>query len=178
MNSKIKNTKGITLVELIITLIIAAFLGMAVLTFVNISAKTTDEMSAQQVLQQESSMISEHFCRYVRRGVTVSGWRHGAFIIPEDDTIQVEYIRVNYPDSSYNLEFKIDGDLGELQIIKGTNKPQNISTRLCTAENTTSFFIVYPPNGKGVTLTLTLEYKTNRKTHIYTTTIGSVRCKN
>ena len=174
MHSKTTNTKGVTLVEVLITLIITAFLATAVLAFVNISGKTTDELAAQQVLQQESSMISEHFLRYVRRGSTVAGWENGAFIIPNNDTLDTKYIRINYPDPNDNIEFQITTNT--MQVTEG-GTTRNISTRLCAAQNSSSIFTIHP-NGKGVKLTLTLEYATKKTTHLYTTTTGNVRCKN
>ena len=175
MHSKTTNTKGITLVEVLITLIIAAFLAAATLAFVNISSKSTDELAAQQVLQQESSMISELFLRYVRRGSKVAGWDGSAFIIPTTNPLDVKRIKVNYPDPTKIVEFQIFDNM--MQITEGT-RTRNVSTRLCTAKNTKSIFTIAPPNGKGVRLTLTLEYTTKITTHLYTTTIGSVRCKN
>ena len=175
MHSKTTNTKGITLVEVLITLIIAAFIAAATLTFVNISGKSTDELAAQQVLQQESSMISERFLRSVRRGESVGEMKGGNCIIPESIPIDdVTHIRINYPNQNNNIEVQIVANM--MQITEG-GKTRNISTRLCTADISASTFTIQP-FGRGVKLILTLEYTTKKDKHTFTTTIGSVRCKN
>ena len=173
MRKKIQNTKGITLVELLVALIIGAFVAGAVLTFVSISGKSTDEMAALQVLQQESSMISERFLRSVRGGSTVSAMKGGSWTLPDSSTLDATHIKVNFPNPADDIEFKIVNN--EMQIIKGSTT-RNISTRLCSSKNPSTFAV--QPFGQGVQLTLTLEYARKETKHIFTTTIGSVQCKN
>ena len=173
MRKKNKNTKGLTLVELLVSLIIGAFVAGAVLTFVSISGRSTDEMAALQVLQQESSMISERFLRSVRGGSTVCAMKDGNCTIPGNTTLSATHIRVNFPNPADDIEFKIVNN--EMQIIKGSTT-RNISTRLCSSKNPSTFAV--QPFGQGVQLTLTLEYARKETKHIFTTTIGSVRCKN
>lgn len=170
MYLQIKNSKGLSLVEVIVTAIIGVIVAAAILTFINITGNTTNEMAAMQVLMQESSMISEQFLRLVRRGTTVST-DNGT--TPENGTLPAKHIKINYTDDS-SIEFKITKNT--FQIIEG-DETRNISTRLCSADTLQSGFTIQP-YGRGVTLTLALEYSTQKDTYIYTTTTGSVRCKN
>ena len=170
---KSRNTKGVTFVELLVTLIIGAIVAAAVLVFISISGRSTDEMAALQVLQQESSMISERFLRSVRGGSTVSARKGASWTIPDSTEVKADHIKVNFPNPANDIEFLIDKNV--MQIIEG-GKAKNISTRLCTAKNPSTFTV--QPFGQGVQLTLTLEYARKDNTHRYTTTIGSVQCKN
>ena len=175
MNSQLKNTNGVTMIEVLVTAIIGAVVAAAVVVFVNISGTATDEMAGMQVLQQESSMISELFLRTVR-----SGRRVGKFVtkdsclVPGNDTLITDEILIIYPNPNNNIQIKISGN--KMEMIKANGTTKNVSTRLCTTEDPSTFTI--QPYGEGIRLALTLEYARKEKTHTYTTTIGSVRCKN
>lgn len=168
-----KKNKGITLVEILVTAMIGVIIAAAVISFINITGKSTDEMAALQVLQQESSMITELFLSTVRSGSSVSD---GSGAVPENDTLRTDpaHIIISYPTPKSDVEFKIEDNI--IQIIQDGN-PQNISTRLCTADDTKSSFTIQR-YGRGVKLILTLEYTRKNKNYRYTTTTGSVRCKN
>jgi len=174
MNLK-KNKNGVTLVEVLVTGMIGAVVAAATVTFVNISGRSTDEMAALQVMQQESSMINELFLRKVRGGQSICNMESGMCVKPDSTAVGSSYIRISYPNPNDNIEFKIANTMLTM-ITLSTGKTQNLSTRLCTTENPSAFLI--QPFGESVQLTLTLEYARKNKNYTYTTTIGSARCKN
>jgi|GEM_PF-3404270 len=171
---KIRNTRGVTLVEVLITAIIGAVVAAGIVTFVSISGRSTDELAAIQVLQQESSMVSEVFLRSVRTGQYICKVDGGTCEKPAGDTLPATHIRINYPNAGDNKEIKLSNNM--MEIINSDGSKKNISTRLCTTENTSSFTI--QPFGEGVKLTLTIEYARKGKNYTFTTTIGSARCRN
>ncbi len=174
MISKIKNTKGVTLVEVLVTGMIGAVVAAAVVVFVNISGAATDQMAALQVLQQESSMISELFLRTVRSGKNVGEFiTKDTCLVPGSSPLKTDNILIVYPDPNNNIQIKISDN--KMELIKA-DTVTNVSTRLCTTEDPSTFTI--QPYGDGIRLALTLEYARKEETHTYTTTIGSVRCKN
>ena len=172
---KLKNNKnGVTLVEVLVTAMIGAVVAAAVVTFVNIAGRSTDEMAALQVMQQESSMINELFLRKVRGGRSVCDMTTGLPVLPGAAVVASSRIRITYPNAIDNIEFQIINNV--LSIRVGGGAFRNLSTRLCTTENPSQFQI--QPFGEGIKLTLTLEYARKGKNYTYTTTIGSARCKN
>ncbi len=170
---KSKDKKGVTLVELLVTSVIGVIIAGAVFSFVTFSGKATDEMTALQVLRQESSMISEVFMRKVRLGTGVCEVDGDGCVVPGDNTEEASHIRV-YSQGGTNIEFRISGGNTILEMKEGVGSFRNISGRL---GNSGSKFIIQP-FGYGVQLQIILESKVYNKSYIYTETIGSVRCKN
>ena len=178
MYSKFQNTKGLTLIEVLVTAIIGAIVASAIVTFINITSSSTGEMAALQVLQQESSMISELFLRKVRAGKSIWHFSESEDCFKEPGGTEVDNIsriRVNYQNSDDDIEFKIDDEDNTFKILENKNE-SNISTRLCGSGSASKFTI--QPFGEGVQLKLALEYGRKGETYTYTETIGSVRCKN
>jgi len=72
MNIQLKLTyrkhsqKGITLIEIVITLLICAFVSFMVFNFVNMTGNKISQLSESIPLQQQVNIISEAFCRSVR----------------------------------------------------------------------------------------------------------------
>ena len=163
------------MVEVLVTAIIGAVVAAAVVVFINISGTATDQMAALQVLQQESSMISELFLRTVRSGRIVGKYvTKDSCSVPGNFTIETDNILIIYPNPNNNIQIRISSNAMEMIKADGTKK--NVSTRLCTTKDPSTFTI--QPFGEGIRLALTLEYARKEKIHTYTTTIGSVRCKN
>lgn len=169
----IDNEKGVTFIEALVTAIIGTIVIGGVSVFIGTYSWTTKEMTALQILQQESSMISELFTRNVRKGRFVC--IPGATDCPDNNGIAktATSIQIHNVDGTI-LEFKISGNT--LSFGSGANF-RNVSTRLASVDSLNSSFEVMPL-GIGATLAFILELDMNGDTIQYTETIGSVLCKN
>lgn len=171
--SNLKNQNGITFVELLVTTVISVAILGAVLVFTKVYGWTTEDMTALQILQQESSVISELFMRTVRKGDYACAF--GAAECPDgtgvpDTTSHI--IITNYDGTT--TEFKISGS--NLQY-STSGSFKNVSTRLLNVADQNSSFIVMPLS-RGATLAFTLILIQGNDTVSYTETVGSVLCKN
>jgi type II secretory pathway pseudopilin PulG len=171
------NKKGITIVEALVASIISAILMGAIVSFVSFSSRATDQINALQVLQQESSMISELFFRAVRNGNKVVQMNGGAEVEAGSTGINgASHIRVKGAIGLLkDIDFRIINNT--LEIDDSANGIyRTASTRLCIARNPSSFNI--SPYSKGAQIELTLEDTISGTPYTYTTTLGGVRCQN
>lgn len=170
---KAKNEKGVTLIELLVTSVVSVILVGAVIVFIKVYGWTTEDMTALQILQQESSIISELFMRTIRKGDYVCSY--GAAECPNSTGISdtTSHIVITNRDGSIK-EFRMSGN----NLSYGTvGNYKNVSTRLLNVEGQNSSFIIMPLS-KGATLIFTLVLIQNSDTITYTETVGSVLCKN
>ncbi len=172
------NNRGLTLVEVLVTGIISVIIMGATVSFITFSGRATDQINALQVLQQESSMISELFFRTVRNRNHIVAIGSGGTEIRADtiDIIGATHIRVKDQQGLFShTDFRIRNNVLEISdSANGSFRP--ISTRLCIAENPSNFNIVSA--GMRAQLQLTLEHTIDGTAHSYTTTLGGVRCQN
>lgn len=169
----LKNQNGVTLVELLVTSVISVIIIGAVIVFTKVYGWTTEDMTALQILQQESSVIAELFIRTVRKGDYVCEF--GAADCPNSDGLQdtTSHIAISNIDGS-TTEFKISGN----NLSYGTvGNFKNVSTRLLNVAGNKSSFVIMPLS-RGATLIFTLILVQDNDTITYTETVGSVLCKN
>lgn len=169
----LKDRKGVTLIELLVTSVISVILLGAIIVFVKVYGWTTEDMTALQILQQESSIISELFMRTVRKGDYVCAY--GAADCPNSTGLPIttSHIMITNTDGS-TMEFRITGN----NLSYGTaGNYKNVSTRLLNVEGQNSSFVIMPLS-KGATLIFTLVLIQDNDTVTYTETVGSVLCKN
>lgn len=169
-----RDEKGLTIVEALITGIISAIVLGAAFTFVTFSGRGTDQINALQVLQQESSMISELFFRAVRNGSQVVEINSGNEIKADSVAItDVNHIRIK---GAQDVDFRINNNMVEIDD-NGDGNFRIVSTRLCTAESPNSLFNVMPYS-RGAQIQISLQHSINDIPYTYTTTLGGVRCQN
>lgn len=170
--ARLRDTRGLTLVEMLVAAIVGLIVAAGALTFVIISSRATAEMRAWQILQQENAMITEMFTRSVREAESVCHYIDAATCTTSSDHIRCAHIALQQPGGG-SVEFRINAN--ELQMHDGAGW-DNVSSRLCTSQ-APSEFVIYP-QGEGVRLRLTLETDYKGDTYTYTTTETNARCKN
>jgi Tfp pilus assembly protein PilE len=168
-----KNSRGISLVEAVTALSISAVLAMVIYSFIIFSSKTMRKMTAMQLMQQESSLISEIFMREVRNGTYVSVESNKK--PPESDTANITSISINNADSTVRKSFKITGN--KFIIDWHGTSPQVICENLWEYADTANTFTVYQ-NGDHVDFRINLCRTEGDDTLYLSQTVGDVRCKN
>jgi prepilin-type N-terminal cleavage/methylation domain-containing protein len=170
----ITNRRGISLVELLTAMAVGSILAGVVYTFIMFSSKTLRKITAMQLMQQESSMISEVFMRGVRNGSFVCVGNDT--LPPAADSNNVLNIMVRDADSSEMASFSIENNFFMYNWHLGTNA-QILSKNLYELGNTSNHFKVFQ-QGDHVEFYLNLHRTVGDDTVFLSQTVGDVRCKN
>ena len=162
----INTNRGFTLVEAIVTLILASVVFSGAFFLVSEYNEMVKESLTSQQLQQEGAIITEVVSCTIRNGKYISIPPN--VTAPDEIKDNVKNIDVHYPGGgSTNLQIKDN-------MLLRDNIP--IVAFSCQLSNKTCFKV--HTNGSKVSTTISLEKVLNGKTHIYTNIIKEVRCKN
>ena len=165
----IKNNQGVTLIEVLITGIIASIVITGIYIFVDFSGEKTAEITALMKLQQESSVISEMFMRSIRKANHICV---GTSTTAPNADMDNELIITTRDSNGASID-KFEISTNSLKL----NDNVYLTSYLCTFNTPASHFKVFL-NGKHIEFYLSL-YKNVHGRDIYLTqTIGDVRCKN
>ncbi|MBD3390922.1 MAG: hypothetical protein GF418_02665 [Chitinivibrionales bacterium] len=175
MMERLRKADGITLVEALAALAVSGVLAMVIYTFIMFSSKTMRKITAMQLMQQESSVISEVFIRDVRNGSWVSvGDEKGP---PPQDTAEVDRIAIRRAsDSAAIASFAIDGAFF-IRNWHDVNDTRVLSENLWIGGDESNHFDVFQ-NGDHVEFYLNLHRTVGDDTVYLSQTVGDVRCKN
>jgi hypothetical protein len=165
----LKNRKGVTLVELLVSGIVALVVVGAVFYFVSYSGEGTKQIAAVQQLQQESALISEVFMRNVRNGNFICVGT--STTAPTANTSGISTITIRDKSGNPVTTFGIIGDSLAMNGVK------YLTSYLCKFRLPASNFTVYQ-NGKNADFFLSMYKVLGDDTIYYTQVIGDVRCKN
>ncbi len=161
--------RGVTLVELLVTLAISTIVVAGVFSIVTFSGTKTSQINALQQLQQESSLISELFTRNVRNAAFVAAGTGTTAPLVQTNA---NSITTRATDGTIVSQFSFANN----QFIMNGN-PVLTSYRCAVAGPPASGFIIFP-NGTYVQLNLSLSTVINNENVNYTITVGGVRCRN
>jgi len=163
---KFINRRGVTLVEALVTLIIASIVFSGAFFLVSQYNRMIKENMVSQQLQQEGAVITEIVSRTVRNGKYVTV--HPNTTAPDEIKDSVKNIDVYYP----------GGGSANLQINNNTLIKDNSPIVAFSCELTDKTCFKVYPNGSRISISISLEKTLNEKTYTYTTIIEEVRCKN
>ena len=164
----LNNRKGFTLVELLVTSIIALVVVSEVFYFVSYAGGGTKKVIILQQLEQESALISDVFMRTVRNGNIICVGNSTTAPAADSSTTR---ITIRDKRDSVVASFGIVGDSLSL------NGNKYLTSYLCNFKSPVSNFKVYQ-NGKNADFFLSMYKITGQDTVYYTQVIGDVRCKN
>jgi Tfp pilus assembly protein PilE len=173
-NSHLRRSRGITLVEALTALSISAVLAGVIYSFILFSSKTMRKMTAMQLMQQESSLISEVFMREIRNGTYVSV--ASTKVPPDKDTANIKSIQIRNADSTARTSFQISGNKFIINWHLGSSA-QILCDKLWEGGDTPNRFTVYQ-NGDHVDFYINLCRTIGDDTLYLSQTVGDVRCKN
>lgn len=162
----INTNRGVTLVEAIVTLIIASVVFSGAFFLVSEYNEMVKENLTSQQLQQEGAIITEIVSRTVRNGKYITV--HPEVTAPDEIKDSVKNIDIHYP----------GGNSTNLQIKDNTLMKDNIPIVAfsCQLSDKTCFKVY--TNGSKIGVTILLEKTLREKTYTYTNIIEEVRCKN
>jgi hypothetical protein len=167
--SVIKSSKGVTLVELLVTSAVTLIVVGGVFFFVSYSGAGMKQIATLQQLEQESALISELFMRTVRNGTIICV--ESGMSAPNENTFNVSAITIRDKSNNAIASFGIKGDSLTM------NASKYLTSFLCRFKIPASNFTVYQ-NGKNADFYLSMYKIAGQDTAYYTQVIGGVRCKN
>lgn len=172
----ITDRKGISLVELLVAMVVAAMLGMVIYTFIMFSSKSLRKITAMQMLQQEGTVVSEFFKREIRNGSYITV---GAIDTepPQNDTTPVYEIRVHDPAGSIRASFAIQNNHFIANWHAALTDQRILSEHVWEGADTATAFMVFK-HGEHVRFHLNLFRSVGDDTLFLSQMVGDVRCKN
>jgi len=168
------NKRGVTLVEVLTAMAVGAIISALVYSFIMISSKSMRTIAAIQLMQQESSLISEIFMRTVRNGSFVTVGTDT--VPPKTDTAGVTEISIFSPRGKQS-SISIDKEtIYFVEDWSANTQAKILSNHLWQGAGPNSFTVY--PNGDHVSFTLNLFRTVGDDSLFLSHTVGDIRCKN
>lgn len=165
------NSRGVTLVELMVTGVAGAVVVGAVFFFVNNTGNGINRIRALQQLQQESSLITGFFERNVRSGHVVCQYDSATPPVTGDvDNVPIITIRQNNTAGTPIATFQLSGDS---LLVNGSRYVSSYLVKIKSG----SHFKVFK-DGNHAEFFFTLSKKIGNEDVEYTQTTGGAQCKN
>lgn len=131
----IESTKGFTLIEIIMVIVVLGILSAFTFSFIDNAVKTYMTVSKHRMLYQEASYVMERMTRELRDMVNPTLWSNGT----TSNTLQFDKSRGTPHDGNTNITFRRDAatnilyrDSGGIARIIGNNVSQLTVTRTST----------------------------------------------
>jgi Tfp pilus assembly protein PilE len=169
---------GVSFVELLTAVAIAGILGIVIYTFIVFSSGTVRRITAMQLMQQESSVITEVFMRDVRNGSYVCVG--STPLPPEFDTSGITNITIRGTDSTgADSVILVSLTIAGEKFIRATNNTDStmLTSSLWANPDRPNCFKVFQ-NGDHVEFSLNLQRTSGDDTLFLANIVGDVRCKN